>query len=373
MMSDLNTIVQFLAAIYVTITIDNLMFKRFWTPDIYLIVESELSHFDFALSTPKRRSLLDSIKRKANTIDSQSRKRGAYFVLLCISLLILFSFEEYITEKVKAIFYLSLFVSICIAFLLYILGIFCWNRWRSIFVSYSTIVVIFLIIILALPNVEHLNCLLLWSKEYSSHLLLLDKILTLILLTFPLVLRLYINWVNSFVYVTYLNCKLRDEFTAYKTTKDAIKNKNKEGCDSRYDDVYKQAYYSNTEDSVDTGLINKVVDNLVDICKPLNTVALIRYRFSKEFTNNGEIEQAAGGKEYILPKEDMYCLDYSTYLSEYEKMTNVSIEKFCGMRGLNSDAFRKYRKDIMQNKGKNITPKSRPYENRNLRRHKREC
>lgn len=54
MLSDLNTIVQFFSALYVTIAIDNMMFNRFWTPDVFAVVENALKKFDFALSTPKQ-------------------------------------------------------------------------------------------------------------------------------------------------------------------------------------------------------------------------------------------------------------------------------------------------------------------------------
>lgn len=57
MLSDLNTIVQFFSALYVTIAIDNMMFNRFWTPDVFAVVENALKKFDFALSTPKQQEL----------------------------------------------------------------------------------------------------------------------------------------------------------------------------------------------------------------------------------------------------------------------------------------------------------------------------
>lgn len=62
MLSDLNTIVQFFSALYVTIAIDNMMFNRFWTPDVFAVVENALKKFDFALSTPKQQELLNVMR-----------------------------------------------------------------------------------------------------------------------------------------------------------------------------------------------------------------------------------------------------------------------------------------------------------------------
>lgn len=76
MLSDLNTIVQFFSALYVTIAIDNMMFNRFWTPDVFAVVENALKKFDFALSTPKQQELLNVIKNRSVEID----KRISHFI-----------------------------------------------------------------------------------------------------------------------------------------------------------------------------------------------------------------------------------------------------------------------------------------------------
>ncbi len=57
MISTLSTYVQFLAAIYVTICIDNLIGRRFWTPNYYETVINELSIFKKYFSTSKQEML----------------------------------------------------------------------------------------------------------------------------------------------------------------------------------------------------------------------------------------------------------------------------------------------------------------------------
>lgn len=103
MLSDLNTIVQFFSALYVTIAIDNMMFNRFWTPDVFAVVENALKKFDFALSTPKQQELLNVIKNRSVEIDTSARREGAFYLMLCVSLLIYFAFEGLLSETNQCI------------------------------------------------------------------------------------------------------------------------------------------------------------------------------------------------------------------------------------------------------------------------------
>lgn len=81
MLSDLNTIVHFFSALYVTIAIDNMMFNRFWTPDVFAVVENALKKFDFALSTPKQQELLNVIKIGLLRLIQAQEEKGLF--ILC--------------------------------------------------------------------------------------------------------------------------------------------------------------------------------------------------------------------------------------------------------------------------------------------------
>lgn len=134
MMNELNTIVQFLSAIYLTITIDSLMFKRFWTPNLYGIVSEELKKYDFALSSPVRQQLLSVIKGYGNEVDEKSRRRGSYFLALCITMLFVFSIETSLSLKEWS--YLVLLLASIVGGVTYILGVFLWKRWRHVIYSF---------------------------------------------------------------------------------------------------------------------------------------------------------------------------------------------------------------------------------------------
>lgn len=358
MINELNTIVQFLSTIYVTITIDNLMFKRFWTSDLYNFVEKTLNNFDFALSTPKRNDLLTTIKRAANEIEYQSRIRGAYFLLLGVSLMVLFLFETNLDKETINVLYFSVSVSIFISFLIYIYGIFKWSKLKSIFISYGIVLTIFFLNIILIIQLECCDGIRIWLDIHKEKWIVGSKLAIISFLVFPILLRLFVNWLNSIVYVKYLNSKLSDEFNAYCKTKDSIKNKDIKGCDSRYDGVYKDAYYSqkDTEDSVDTSLVNKVVENLIIICKPLSTLTLIKYWWSKDFGESVSLPSSQNiSNKYDLPKNSYEQLDYETYVLQYSKMQGVSIADFCKREKIDEAQFRDYRRKTLQKNDNNIS------------------
>ena len=136
MLSDLNTIVQFFSALYVTIAIDNMMFNRFWTPDVFAVVENALKKFDFALSTPKQQELLNVIKNRSVEIDTSARREGAFYLMLCVSLLIYFAFEGLLSETNQCRCCFVILMDMAMVFGLYIIGAFEWKRWWEVWFRY---------------------------------------------------------------------------------------------------------------------------------------------------------------------------------------------------------------------------------------------
>lgn len=80
------------------------------------------------------------------------------------------------------------------------------------------------------------------SKNVS--ITFLARILIILVFLVPIVMRIVINWLYSTVYVKYLDVRLTEEYVAYQNTKKAIRSKNKDLCDLRYDGVYKEVFFS---------------------------------------------------------------------------------------------------------------------------------
>lgn len=298
MINELNTLVQFLSAMYVTITIDNLMFKRFWTADLYELTSKMLDNFDFAISTPKRNSLLEVIKKVSMNNEEIARIRGGFFLMICISLLIFGCFEASLTETYRRVSYLAIIISIVVAVILYIVGTYRWTKWRCIYINFAIVASLFPLVVLCVPQFEGAN---IWLFNHACFLILLCKHLIILFLLIPIILRLILNWLYSVAYVKFIQNNLVDEYNAYVKTKEAIKNYDEKSCDPRYDEVYKTVFFSNQGkiDSVETSLVNKLVSRLEILFQPMSTLDLIKYRFSKEFDQTNEIVSNNSENSYV--------------------------------------------------------------------------
>lgn len=79
--SGLNTVIQFICAIYVTIVFDSTLFRRFWAPDYYLILQKQIKSFKLPLTKNLNQWLTDQIKYRNTIFQEHSRKRGTIFSL----------------------------------------------------------------------------------------------------------------------------------------------------------------------------------------------------------------------------------------------------------------------------------------------------
>jgi len=102
-MENLNTFIQYLAALYFTICIDGAFFRRFWSPDYYKLVTENIGKYRFQQSTMLKDKLNKAIREHADKIEDHSVKRGVFMLLFCVFLLIYNAFEiRYIADFDKA-------------------------------------------------------------------------------------------------------------------------------------------------------------------------------------------------------------------------------------------------------------------------------
>lgn len=353
MLNELNTIVQFLAALYVTITIDNIVIRRFWTPDLYMIVKKTLTKFDFALSSPAQEGLLASIQASAAIVEKQSRLRGAYFLLLCISILVFNCFESNISDTASPVFYFSILVTLIVACLFYIYGMYRWIQWRSIIICYVILLLVFTLNVLLPLHIDSFNGWRAWMTSYVTTILILDKIFIIALLSIPILIRLFLNWLNSSVYVNCLNEKLNKEYESYKKTADAIKTKNRKNCDAKYDEVYKDVFYSNTltEDNVNTAIVKKLVEYLEKTCAPMTSWQLLWYRIKNRKVINNTNKAKSLPTTYELPTGNQvpeqkvsFAKITDEMIVEYNNLVGVSLFDFAKRKGIDAATFKRERK-----------------------------
>jgi len=235
MIGDLNSFVQFMAAIYLTLTIDSLLFKRYWSPAYYEMVTKQLEQYKFKSTQHLEQKLQDSIKDMEDVITTTARKRGAVMLIACLTTLIFAAFEltcPEITAKPDVVaahtnqyvcFDLYLYLTM-IAFVLFM-----W--WMVNFL-------VVLVVVTLLPLVFLLNL----SPALLSHIQCLhfisdSRILLIIVLLLPIVYQITVNWLYSDVFRKYLIRSLNSVYKDYRSAKDAFAKENASLLPDSYKDI----------------------------------------------------------------------------------------------------------------------------------------
>ena len=94
MISDFSSFVEFFAAIYVTMAVNNDFCSNFWTPKYYEEMKSLLNVYNFNGSSSIHDKLLAQIKEKYNIVQNNAHHRGFILLVLCVFYLIFMGFEN---------------------------------------------------------------------------------------------------------------------------------------------------------------------------------------------------------------------------------------------------------------------------------------
>ena len=260
MIGDLNTFIQYLAALYFTICIDGAFFRRFWSPDYYKLVTNIIGQYKFQQSQTLKDKLNHAIKEHAKKIEDHAVKRGVLMLLFCLFFLIFNAFEtEYPTELDKVREWLPLWMSSVYITTIILMSGFSMKRWWWV-ISHAAI---FITIYVSLRNTGIVNEDFIQYFGWVTWL----KIYLVVFLLSPIIYQLYINWLYSRAYVQHLISTLNDEYERYLKTSKAINDRDKTLVDGCYNKVFSDSYFDNSgQDVVITKFNQAVLDRLISAC-----------------------------------------------------------------------------------------------------------
>ena len=230
MIGDLNSFVQFMAAIYLTLTIDSLLFKRYWSPAYYEMVTTK-----FKSTQHLEQKLQDSIKNMEDVITVTARKRGAILLIACLTTLIFAAFElewpgtEAKFEAVSA--YVNQYVCFDLYLYLTMIAFVVFMCWKVNFL-------VVLVVVALLPLVFLLN----FSPTLLSYIQCLhfisdSRILLIIVLLLPIVYQITVNWLYSDIFRKYLVRSLNSVYKDYRSAKEAFAKEDANLLPDSYKDI----------------------------------------------------------------------------------------------------------------------------------------
>lgn len=348
MIANLSAYIQFLAAIYVTICIDSLICRRFWSPDYYNLVTTKLSLFANTISTPKRKKLEEKIREKEHVLDSRSRKRGAIMLTYCLLLLWYIGFERTSTGDMLIIGNIPLAV-LCV---LTVISLLCckWlsNRWRYTLASCFLLSLFFTILVLYAPTFTI-------SVDKFWWLIYTKRVISILIL-FPIFYQLYVNWLYSKAYILYLNHNIDEEYVRYTSSKKGFEEKNEELVDPSYDSAFRKILLNKMEgDNAMTELNNLLYEHLKKSCSPPNPYQIIINWWHCKDDNNvtsssisdNENNAEIASDDVIKPSRKADSVDFPPIIVEkYKKYKETKpapkLSDFCAQEKIDEDTFRSY-------------------------------
>ena len=199
MISDFSSLIELFAAIYLTISLDDLLLRRFWTPDYEKTVNTEFA----SIKMPEiaKRPIIKTTGEYSAYEEKRSRKRGGLMFGLTVMLLIMIGFNEYFSPLGQFGKATLLIVFLFIELIIYVFDKSCLKSWWSVLCSSILIPVILGITALTLPETDSYKRL---AEDSYEVLVLIAKIFMVATLVLPVIWQLIRNWLYSHYYLNYI-------------------------------------------------------------------------------------------------------------------------------------------------------------------------
>ena len=321
MIADFSSFIELVAAIYLTISLDDLLLRRFWTPDYAKKLERE---FDgIVIPQIAKRPTLQRAKELSSKEDARSRKRGALMFSLTVILLVAIGFEPTlgIKECFQAIAYCTVLIMVVI---LYTLDELFLRSWWAVIISVGLLLLLFIVFLFWLPCYAFYE---LWSSGAINRAVFYVKPLMVFVLLSPILWQILRNWIYSRYYLPYivdLVTQKANEYNKAMTINPKQGHKISEVA-KPYLDVIGYAIAANEEDRLIKPFLDILVAELSDIKYVPLLPELVWYSY----------------KTYRKKHPHTHTLA-RYYKQYYAQQPLPKIESFCNSNGIDYDAFRNY-------------------------------
>lgn len=351
MISNFSSLVEFMAAVYITMCVDNELCNKFWTKKLTLEIEEEINKYSFAKNQPFYRSLQNKIFSKQSRIILFSRKKGAYMLSLSLMSLCLFGFESDMYNK-TLLYRQSLTVVLILSMLIFLLYRLLFCKWKFVFLSSLFVMGTFLYLIEETPD---------WLKiSFLVTTLKCNQFLFCGLIFIPAVYQLLENWIFSNIYKGYLKDAIKKEYDLYSVSYKGIK----EGTPDKVNKIYQKAWNDNImiSKNFDTSL-NCLYDllqkRLLSIVNPNSfqiIISLAKYywkRLKTHFTKQNKVVIPEYSLTHYADKIN-YETQYNDFLSLKNNNNKLSIRQYCQDKNINAKEMIAWLKVKKPSKNKKI-------------------
>lgn len=276
-----SALIQFVAAIYVTLSFDNWLFRSLWSMNYAKLINERVEALFKVSSSTIEKHLSDNISQNAALIESRSRLRGFFCLLYCSASLWYVGYEQNdlafnSPQNEIDLFHLSFAVFTLLSIIGFLVVCLCATRLLHAFVICVLLMAGFVLlnrfdlsICLRFPIVLHFVRNL---NHYCS-----------VLVVLPLIYQIMLTWLYSDNYYI-LGAKIRNEYEKYQK---ALNADSIDAAPGLYKDAFGQAFFDSKKDnSTDTSITNitaKFKEQLLVATKVPSQIDLLKYAIKNCF------------------------------------------------------------------------------------------
>lgn len=346
-MANYSSFIEFFAAIYVTMSLSNDLFLRFWTPNHKKKIDAILKQHTFPGGDSQYKFLTNEIEELTNQINNSSIKRGAFMLSYCVLMLIYIGLEDDSQNLASSV---ALMGASTLTFMITIFHKRLLGNWKSVILAIITVIISYIVI------QSKFDC---WihQESFTFNIHVVAQYVVLAVILFPILHQLLINWLYSRVYRGYLSAIVKMEYEKYNQSKNGIQTRNKSIVDEEYLNVWNDSYFTSGQYDLSLKGFNDVLKNrlLQAISPSVITlfISLIKYKielycdklkklFRKSQNQNKVANDGSQSlTEMIQYQVKSYSKEYDEYLKWKERQSpnSCSLRQYCKQFDINYTAI----------------------------------
>lgn len=324
MIGDYATLIQFFAAIYLTLSFDNVLFKNIWSLNYVQIIQSRMK----ILFSEKSGTLFDNkikstIEETVSIVEKQSRLRGFVCLFLSVFTLWYIGGETVLSQNGIEGFtilqyhlpYTLFLLSTTIVFFIVVVWV---NRLLYVAILCTLALVIYIAAYI-------FDCNILLNIRFVRVITENINNIIPVALFIPLAYQLFVSWLYSDNYYYILGGKIKKEHELYNK---AINAKEPEELPEEYDEAIKTTFFDKQKDSKsDTkvtnivSILNKRLQNTLSVPSMFE---ILKYALHNLFKVRTDVL-----KEYAVPQingESINDVSQSSGIDESDVFSNPQTE-----------------------------------------------
>ena len=277
-----STLIQFVAAIYVTLSFDTWLFKSLWSMSYAKLINERVETLFKSSSSTIEQHLINNVANNATLIERRSRLRGFFCLLYCSATLWYVGYEQNSLPIGCSQFEVETFhVSFAAFTLLSIVGYVVVCIWATRLLHAFIVCVAWIAIFMILNIFDLSVCL---GNPVILHIVRHLNLYCSVLVVLPLVYQIILTWLYSDNYYYILGANIRKEYEDFQK---ALNADDINVAPDSYKNAFGQAYFDSKKDNATDTIITKITDKfkeqLMVATKIPSQLELIKYAIKHSF------------------------------------------------------------------------------------------